>query len=76
MILNSLAMQTNLSNLYLSNHNRHLGCKLPYLVQNHHKVRVYQNYMLVLSHGHHQNMIYHSLTIGPILAIRQDMVEI
>ena len=75
-ILNSLPMMPNLSNLLLSNHNKYLGCKLPYLFQNHHKAMVCPNYMLVLSHEHHQNMIYHNLTIDPILAIHQDMVEI
>ena len=74
MILNSLPMLPSLSNLLLSNRNRRLGYRLPYHVLIRHKERGYLHCILVPALGHHQNMIYRSLTIDPILAIHQDMV--
>ena len=68
-------MLPSLSNLLLSNRNIRLGYKLPYHVLIRHKGRGYLHCILVPSLGHHQNMIYRSLTIDPILAIHQGMVE-
>ena len=75
MILNSLPMLPSLSNLLLSNRNRHLGYRLPCHVQIRHKGQGCLHCIPVPSHGHHRNMIYRSLTIDPIPAIRQGMVE-